>query len=45
MEYGLIAGLMAVAIIACLGVYGPALLDAFNRLGGDMTTLPNIMSD
>ncbi|MGN7097773.1 Flp family type IVb pilin [Brevundimonas diminuta] len=37
-EYGLIAALMAVAIIACLSAFGPQMLEAFERIGTQMET-------
>lgn len=35
-EYGLIAALMAVAVIACLTVFGPKLKTAFADLGATL---------
>lgn len=35
-EYGLIAALMAVAIITCLTAFGPQMLKAFNNIGSQM---------
>jgi pilus assembly protein Flp/PilA len=35
-EYGLIAALMAVAIIAAVGALSPKLKDAFTTIGGKM---------
>lgn len=37
-EYGLIAALMAVAIIACLTAFGPKMLAAFEKIGTQMET-------
>lgn len=37
-EYGLIAALMAVAIIACLTAFGPQMLEAFNNIGTSMSS-------
>ncbi len=37
-EYGLIAALMAVAIIACLTAFGPKMLAAFTSVGTSMST-------
>ena len=41
-EYGLIAALMAVAIITCLTAFGPQMLGAFGRIGGTMANEQNI---
>ena len=41
-EYSLIAALMAVAVIACLTAFGPQMLGAFNRMGADMATPPDV---
>ena len=37
MEYGLIAALMAVAIITCLTAFGPQMKEAFEGIGTSMT--------
>lgn len=44
-EYSLIAALMAVAIIACLTAFGPQMLGAFNRMGADMQTPPDVTAE
>ena len=36
-EYGLIAALMAVAIIACLSAFGPQMKAAFTGIGDSMS--------
>ncbi|MFN6980585.1 MAG: Flp family type IVb pilin [Brevundimonas sp.] len=36
-EYGLIAALMAVAIISCLAAFGPEMLAAFDNIGTTMS--------
>ena len=36
-EYGLIAALMAVAIISCITAFGPSMLEAFEGIGTTMT--------
>jgi pilus assembly protein Flp/PilA len=41
-EYGLIAALMAVAIITCLTAFGPQMLGAFDRIGTNMSTNQDI---
>ena len=41
-EYGLIAALMAVAIIACLTAFGPQMKAAFGRIGTTMSTETDI---
>lgn len=41
-EYGLIAALMAVAIITCLTAFGPQMKGAFTRIGTSMSTDTNI---
>ena len=37
-EYGLIAALMALAIITCLGIFGPKMKTAFTSVGDSMAT-------
>lgn len=44
-EYSLIAALMAVAVIACLMAFGPQMLGAFNRMGADMATPPDVTAE
>lgn len=39
-EYGLIAALMAVAVIAAIGVLSPKLKSAFTSIGGQMDSVP-----
>lgn len=41
-EYGLIAALMAVAIIACLTAFGPKMLATFQGIGDTMEDAPAI---
>ena len=41
-EYGLIAALMAVAIITCLTAFGPQMKAAFDRIGTSMSTSTDI---
>lgn len=41
-EYGLIAALMAVAIITCLTAFGPQMLEAFEGIGTSMTGTEDI---
>ena len=36
-EYGLIAALMAVAIITCMTAFGPSMKTAFTNIGTTMT--------
>jgi len=36
-EYGLIAALMAVAVIAAIGAFSPQLLSSFTNIGAKMT--------
>ena len=36
-EYGLIAALMAVAVIAAIGAFSPQMITAFTNIGGKMT--------
>lgn len=38
-EYGLIAALMAVAVIAAITLLGPSLNTAFQNIGGSLTTV------
>jgi pilus assembly protein Flp/PilA len=44
-EYSLIAALMAIAVIACLTAFGPQMLEAFNRMGADMATPPDVTAE
>ncbi len=44
-EYSLIAALTAVAVIICLTAFGPQMLGAFNRMGADMSTPPNVTTE
>ncbi|WP_233190238.1 MULTISPECIES: Flp family type IVb pilin [unclassified Brevundimonas] len=37
-EYGLIAALMAVAIIACLTAFGPQMKAGLSKIGTDMSS-------
>ncbi|MFN7111434.1 MAG: Flp family type IVb pilin [Brevundimonas sp.] len=37
-EYGLIAALMAVAIISCLAAFGPQMKGAFTNIGTTMSS-------
>lgn len=39
-EYGLIAALMAVAVIAAIGLLAPKLEGAFDKIGGQMDKVP-----
>ena len=39
-EYGLIAGLMAVAVIAAINALSPQMLSAFTKIGGQMDKVP-----
>lgn len=41
-EYSLIAALMAVVIIAVLSAVGPHLKTAFQNIGSDLATPPNV---
>jgi pilus assembly protein Flp/PilA len=41
-EYGLIAALMAVAIIACLTAFGPQMKGAFTKIGTSMSSTDDI---
>ncbi|WP_374386745.1 Flp family type IVb pilin [Brevundimonas sp.] len=41
-EYGLIAALMAVAIITCLTAFGPQMREAFEGIGTSMTGTEDI---
>lgn len=41
-EYGLIAALMAVAIITCLTAFGPQMKQAFTGIGTSMTGTEDI---
>jgi len=41
-EYGLIAALMAVVIIAVLSAVGPHMKTAFQNMGADMATPPDV---
>lgn len=41
-EYGLIAALMAVAIITCLGLFGPQMKAAFEKIGTSMSSTEDI---
>ena len=41
-EYGLIAALMAVAIITCLTAFGPQMKQAFEGIGDSMTGTDDI---
>ncbi|PZU60856.1 MAG: Flp family type IVb pilin [Brevundimonas sp.] len=41
-EYGLIAALMAVAIITCLTAFGPQMKEAFGGIGTSMTGTDDI---
>ena len=41
-EYGLIAALMAVAIITCLTAFGPKMKGAFESIGTSMSTKTDI---
>ena len=43
-EYGLIAALMAVAIITCLTAFGPQMKQAFEGIGTSMTGTDDITS-
>ena len=40
-EYGLIAGLMAVAVIGAVTAFGPGLTNTFTELGGKLTATAN----
>lgn len=44
-EYSLIAALMAIAVIACLTAFEPQMLAAFNQMGADMATPPNVTAE
>lgn len=39
-EYGLIAALMAVVVIAAIGIVGPQLQTAFTNIGGQLASVP-----
>jgi pilus assembly protein Flp/PilA len=39
-EYGLIAALMAVAVIAAIGILGPKLESSFKKIGAKMDSVP-----
>ncbi|MBN9481263.1 MAG: Flp family type IVb pilin [Bordetella sp.] len=39
-EYGLIAALMAVAVIAAIGILSPKLKSAFTKIGTQMDSVP-----
>jgi pilus assembly protein Flp/PilA len=40
-EYGLIIGVIGLAIVVCLSAYGPAFQEVFSRLGAHMAAPPN----
>lgn len=44
-EYGLIAALMAVAIIACLTAFGPQMRQGFTWMGGQMAQPADVTSN
>ena len=44
-EYGLIAALMAVAVIAAITILGPQLETAFDEIGNTLTTTTGAASD
>ncbi|ARU16413.1 Flp family type IVb pilin [Croceicoccus marinus] len=44
-EYGLIAALIAVALIAALGSLGGSLNNTFNGVGGELNTANKKMAD
>ena len=44
-EYGLLIGLMGAALIICLTAFGPEMKEAFTRLGGQMSSPPNVTSN
>ena len=41
-EYGLIAALMAVAVIAAISILGPKLESAFTKIGDQMDEVPAV---
>ena len=41
-EYGLIAALMAVAVIAAISILGPELESAFTKIGDQMDEVPAV---
>jgi pilus assembly protein Flp/PilA len=43
-EYGLIIGVIGLAVVVCLSAYGPAFQEVFSRLGAHMVTPPNAPS-
>ncbi|MNE26970.1 Flp/Fap pilin component [compost metagenome] len=44
-EYGLIAALMAVVVIACLTAFGPQMKTGLTKIGADMSQPQDVTAD